>query len=184
MPALGYLAVLAQDGMLLEMSSVEDFDLSAPWFDQNATEAFSVSNKVYFTTGDITILNKVCTPSILFNKDMVDKYNLENPYELVRNHEWTFDKMVEMAKTVAEINNADDVTSTDNVYGMMASYGDVIGFFGAANQTICGKDGDDLPYLTINEQKSIDVIQKVISTLDDETWFVFALQYPEPIWVT
>lgn len=82
-------------------------------WDKNATEAFSFGNAVYFTTGDITILNKVCTNSILFNKDIIKNNNMEDPYALVREHKWTFDKLVEMAKAAAT-----DPSEKSRVYGI------------------------------------------------------------------
>lgn len=38
---------------------------------------------------------------VLFNKDLVEKYNLGDMYQLVRNKEWTFEKFEEMSASIA-----------------------------------------------------------------------------------
>ena len=184
MPALTSCAVYAQNGYLLDLRDIPNFDLDAPWWDDRATNSFSIDGKVYFTTGDITILNKVCTPSILFNKDMIHEYGLENPYDLVNSHKWTFDKMVEMAKFVTQINTPDGSISPDNNYGLLTSNGDALVFYGAAGEKLCEKDTDDLPYLSLGNERSITIAQKVLSTLQTGEWAVFAEKFEQPIWDT
>ena len=174
MPTLKELAVLAGEDGLYELTSINGFDVHAPWYDENATNAFSIKNKVYFTTGDITILNKVCAPSILFNKEMITDYHLDSPYDLVKEKKWTFDKFVQMGKAVSNISDPDDVFK--NNYGLLAAYADPADFFGAAGEMICVKDEDDLPILMIGkEQRSVTVAQKLLDTYaNGSDWMVIA----------
>lgn len=184
MPTLPSSAIFAQEGYLYDLRSIESFDLNAPWWDERATEAFSVGGKVYFTTGDITILNKVCTPSILFNKAMIADYSLDNPYDLVAENKWTFDKLMEMAKAVTQINSPGGKISEENNYGLLASHTDALSFYGAAGEMLCDKDKDDLPYLVLGSEKSITVAQKILSTLSQGDATIFAQDFEEPIWET
>lgn len=186
MPTLSYLSTLAAQEYLYELTSLESFDIDAPWYDENCTNAFSINNEVYFTTGDITILNKVNTPSILFNKEMASKYFPEDDfYQLVRDKKWTFDKLVEYAKTVAVISTSDGTYSDENVYGMVSAYGDSIRFYGGAGEAICGKDKDDLPYLAVGStERSVTLAQKILSTMSSSNWIIFAEECEAPIWET
>ncbi|PKM62015.1 MAG: hypothetical protein CVU97_06465 [Firmicutes bacterium HGW-Firmicutes-21] len=181
MPTLAVCAIYAQENYLYDLSDIENFDIMAPWWDSNATESFSVGGKVFFTTGDITILNKVNTPSILFNKAMISDYGLDNPYELVKNKQWTYDKMIEMAKAVTQINNT-DLMSQENTYGMITATGDALLFYGASGEKICSKDANDYPFLSLGKEKSITVAQKILTTMQNGEWCVFAQDYPAPIW--
>ena len=184
MPALNACAVYAQNGYLYDLNEISNFDLDAPWWDKRANEAFTIGGKLYFTTGDITILNKVNAPSILFNKDMIHEYGLENPYDLVNSHKWTFDKMVEMAKSVTQINTPDGSISPNNIYGLLTANGDALVFYGAAGEKLCEKDTNDLPYLSLGNERSITVAQKVLSTLQAGEWAVLAQEFEAPIWDT
>ncbi len=178
MPTLAYLSTLAAEGYLWDLTALDNFDENAPWYDANCSKAFSFNNKLYFTTGDITILNKVCTPSILFNKEMAQKYYPDvDLYQLVRDKKWTFDKMVELASGVDNIVTADGSYSDENIYGMVSSYGDARSFYGAAGETICTKDADDLPVLSIGEtERSVNIAKKVLETMADasKNWLIYA----------
>lgn len=185
MPTLPFLATLAQEGSLCDLKTLENIELDAPWWDSNATNAFSINEKCYFTTGDITILNKVNTPSILFNKDYLAELNMESPYDLVLSHKWTYDKMKEMAKAAtSDTDGESGMTGADN-WGMLSSYADCMSFFGAAGQTICKKDSSDLPYLYIGEGQSISILQQIFTDMSEKgTWLCYAQNFEPPIWVT
>ena len=171
MPALSELAVLAGEGKLYELTSIPGFDISAPWYDSHATSAFSIQNKVYFTTGDITILNKVCAPSILFNKEMIKSYHLDDPYQLVNDHQWTFDKLQQMAKAVVDLSSTDVY---ENTYGMLTEYNNPFDFFGAAGELITVKDENDLPVLNLGGERSISLAEKILDVYaNGDDWLIF-----------
>ena len=181
MPTLSVLAALASEDKLVDLTTIDNFDIYAPWYDKNATDAFSIAHRIYFTTGDITILNKVCSPSVLFNKDMIRNLNFESPYDLVREHQWTFDKMMDMAKQVA-VDNGD---FEKNVYGIVTSYTDTFNFLGGSGEKIVEKDENDLPYLNIGNARSVSIAQKILDTYAaGDTYLKFAQECPAPIWET
>ena len=181
MPTLPSLATFSAENLLIDLRTLNHFDEKAPWYDKHLNEAFSFNNKLYFTTGDITILNKVNTPSVLFSKELVQVRGLDNPYQLVEEKKWTFDKMIEMAKSVSTVTSNPD----ESIYGMVSAYGDAIGFFGASGETICAKTGDDMPYLSFGQnQRSINITQKVLSELTTGDWIVYAQEFEDPIWET
>ena len=186
MPSLKFLSTLASQEYLLELTDIDGFDINAPWYDKNCTEAFSINNKVFFTSGDITILNKVNTPSILFNKEMAKKYYPEvDFYQLVRDKEWNFDTLVEYARGVANIATTDGSYSDDNQYGMVTAHGDPVVFFGGSGEKFCAKDAEDIPYLAFGStERSITLAQKVLETYKDANWLVHAQDCEAPIWDT
>lgn len=187
MPTLPSLSSLARQDYLIDLSTLENFYKDAPWYSQNCTEAFSFNNKIYFTTGDLTILPKVCTPSILFNKEMASKNDLGDLYSLVDNKEWTFDKMIEMAQKVAVIGDPSTPDADNNIYGMVTGYADSISFFGSSGEKICDKDAQDMPMLSIGStERSINIAQKILETLSGGhgQWLVYAQECPTPIWET
>lgn len=188
MPTLAYLSTLAAEGYLYDLTILDSFDENAPWYDENCSEAFSFNNQLYFTTGDITILNKVCTPSVLFNKEMAETYYPEvDFYQLVRDKKWTFDKMVELASGVDNIVTPDGSYSDENIYGMVGSYGDAASFYGASGETICTKDADDIPVLAIGEtERSVNLAKKILDTMADasKSWMIYSETCEAPIWET
>lgn len=169
------MCMLAQEGLLKNLRELEKFDVDAPWWDANANKAYSISDRLYFSTGDITIMNKANTWSILFNKDLVEKSNLDNPYELYRNGTWTFDKMIEMSKAVSNATNPQDWQDATKTFGMISAYGDILEFWGGFGNLICDKDASDIPYLQFGKtEASVTQVQHVLDTFKDASWNLYA----------
>ena len=78
------------------MLEQEHFDFAAPWWREALTEKATVAGNLFFATGDIAPSSIGRSQGMFFNSKLLDDYNLEDPYELVVNGEWTFDKFNEM----------------------------------------------------------------------------------------
>ena len=75
-------------------------NLEQPWWSQYYTQQESVMGKAFFATGDLfTSLIKLSFVTYA-NMKLVNDYQVENPYDLVRSGQWTFDKEMEMASLV------------------------------------------------------------------------------------
>ena len=162
-------AKLAQDDYLYNL--YDDIfkgiiHLDQPWWDKGAEEASSISNKLYFATGDITIMPKIVSIAITFNKKMMKNHFPDvNLYDMVKKKEWTFDKMVEMSKQVTM--DSDGVTgmTIDDTWGLSSSHGDASMFYLASGNKYIAKDKDDLPILAFGTEASISVAQNILEQL-------------------
>lgn len=168
-------AVLAQNDLLCNLYTLKNFDYQAPWWDASANEAYSIGEKLYFTTGDITIMNKANTWCILFNKDMITDHNLDDPYKMFHDGTWTFDKLGEMASTVHNANGAEDMGNPDAVYGMITAYGDALEFYGGSGMALCNKDAANNPALAFCEsESSVSLAESVLTKLHNADWKIYA----------
>ena len=150
---------LSQGGMLADLRNYGRIDLSKAWWDQPANEAFTVYGKTFITTGDINYIDDNFTYAIAFNKDMIEVFDLENPYQLVRSNAWTYDKLFEMSRAV---------TMHDNIEGY--SSGDIYGFLGYCDTTwmsfssigahIAKVNGEGELELTMNSERNFDLIRR------------------------
>ena len=176
-------AALAQEGLLINLFDLENLDLFAPWWDQRANAAYSIANKLYFTTGDITIMNKVNTWSILFNKEMIANNSLESPYDLYNKGTWTFDKMCEMAATVNTATSPDQIEDPTVYYGLLSAYGDIYRIYGGFGDTLCQKDSKDEPVLRFGaDEASVNNTIKILEKLNGAPWNIYAEQVPTDPW--
>ena len=176
-------AKMAQDGLLINLHDLQNLDIKAPWWDQNANSAYTISDKLYFTTGDITIMNKANTWSILFNKDMIEDAKLESPYDLFESDDWTFDKMCEMAQTVNTANGAASYEDDSVIYGMLSAYGDIYRIYGAFGSALCEKNAQDEPMLVFGkDESSINNTIKILEKLNGAAWNIYAEQIPTDPW--
>ena len=178
MPFMPGAATLAQEGKLHALNSEKlsaYIDLSQPWWDANATAGLSVDGIVYFTTGDISIMQKVVSTAVTFNKDMYASLfpGEKTLYEMVDDGEWTLDKMIELAKK-ATVQDGDGDWDIDDQWGCSASHGDANMFYLASGNTICSKDSDDLPVFSMNSTSSVSAAIKVLEALQSDGWAIMA----------
>lgn len=184
MPFLPGCTTLAQGGYLYDLRSFEAdgyIDLSMPWWDANATESFSIADQVYFSVSDMSIMQKITSFCIMFNKDLIkEKYPNLNLYDEVNNKTWTFDKMYELSRAYTyESDNADGMSSEDN-WGLVTEHNNALMTYLASGSRLVTKSSDDEPMLSLGvDERSVNVAQNVLSRLSEKgTWLIHAQDLP------
>lgn len=157
-----YCAALAADKSLVDIASLPYIQLDQAWWDQNAVAELSIGNKVYFTTGDLSISCNDAVQIPVFNKTVLAAHSeLEDPYELVRSGAWTVDKMIEMSLKVNADTDGDGQMTAADTWGYLAyPWGGLFLFFGAG-ESVVKKDADDMPVLSIYNDRSIEVMETI-----------------------
>lgn len=149
-------ATLAYSGYIHDLNDKETMkyiDLTKPYWDQRANEDLMIRNKMYYTTGDISLVDNMSTNAILFNKGMRAAYGLDDPYELVRSGDWTLEKFIELARAVGEDANQDGIYDENDVYGLMTWNDATLAVLAAAGEKICSIDKNgDLELTFYNER--------------------------------
>ena len=162
---------LAQSNLLRDLSATEGIDLRNPWWDQNLVTNCSIGGRLYFATGDISIMDNDATWVMMFNKKLITDLDLESPYDLVRNNQWTYDKMYEMmnaAKLDANGNGKVDIDT--DIFGFVTHNSSLGAFYYAAGLKVVEKDADDIPYFPEQNSEYVNlVLEKSIKMWSDKT---------------
>ena len=151
-------STLAYQGHILDLNKVKNIDLTKSWWDPKANEQLSIKGKMFYTTGDIGILDNDCTYCLLFNKQVVENFSLESPYELVRENRWTYDKFIEMADTCDSDLDGDGKLTNDDAYGILIWQDSVIGMLHASGGRCATINDDGTIELTLNTEQNVDVL--------------------------
>ncbi len=105
-----------------------------------------MGGKNYFATGDISVMDNDATWILMFNKDIVTSKQLESPYDLVANNQWTFDKMHEMMLVVSEDKNGNGTVDWESdAFGMTTHNSTREAFFYGSGATVVAKNELDIP---------------------------------------
>jgi len=80
----------------------------------------TINGKLKYMVGDFSLTYWEHVYALYFNKQIAEEYNLEDIYELVRNGEWTFDKMIEMTTGKWKDLNADDWSGSEDSFGYLS----------------------------------------------------------------
>lgn len=154
--------------LFVDYLATDIVDLTNSWWEQKAIDTFSVGGKLYVLTGDALLLHPVSLDVLYLNKQMVEDYQLEDPYTLVKNGQWTLDAMQNMSMVVAgDLNGDGKMYIEDDAFGLMASDTSLLYFIQGAGFRITEKDADDLPSLCLYNEKNADILSKVQTILQD-----------------
>jgi len=174
MPMINDASPLAHEGLLKDLNSVPGLNLPAPWWDQRANDQLSIYGKLYFTTGDMGILDKYCTFVTFFNKTIVKENALENPYELVKNGNWTQDKVSEMIRGISKDLNGDGMMDFNDRWGLLTDTSIAMAMFYGAGEHITRKTPDGGLEITILNPRSQDVLDKAFGFIYDKSSVLYA----------
>lgn len=168
--AMGNVFGPAQNGQLQELNSFAEkgtLDLSSSWWDQNIINDLSINNMIFALTGDIGTMYKKSIGSIMFNKVILLNNDLDDPYELMREGNWTIDKMVEMGQKVSEDLDGNGVMDQNDQYGLIC-FCDMLALamIGSDIQFI-SKDDTDTPYNSFYSERTVSVVEKLATLMYD-----------------
>ncbi|MBP3919217.1 MAG: extracellular solute-binding protein [Clostridia bacterium] len=97
------------ENYLIDLKSVDSLHLDMPWWDQMVNQSLTIMDKLYMTSGDISLFPFEATWGIFFNEDIMRSLDLPLPYDLVKDGKWTLDRLTEYAKEGA-------LLGTDSAY--------------------------------------------------------------------
>ena len=178
MPRITGAASMATSGYLVSYDQLPYIDLTNPWWDQNANSMLSIGNRLFFTVGDLSIVDKDSTWVIMFNKTVALNNGLENFYNLVREDKWTMEKFYSIIRDAARDLNGDGVMDENDLAGFLSDTGVILAMFYNTGETVIKKDADDFPYLTLNTERAITAEEKTFEIFGDKTAAVLAEDLP------
>lgn len=165
--AANYMFAVVGDGYLLDLIPNPSLDLSQPWWSQGYVENLTVGNSLYLATGSaaLNMLDNLCVT--YFNKDLVKNYSLENPYDLVRDDNWTIGKMMEMAENVVLDTTGDGAITVDDRLGLL-TYGNMLNAqFISFGLSYCARDDQGYPQVADLDERIVTALDLVTDYVED-----------------
>lgn len=158
---------LITNNSLYDMAELPSVNLDAPWWHAELMEEIKINDQYLLGYNDFCLSH---VDVITFNKKLRNDYQLDNPYDLVRNKEWTLDKFVSMASTVSS-NTGDATWGPEDTYGLTGwGWVPLIDFVTSSNLKIVDKDADDHFYVAYedNSEKVLNLIDTVTNMYNAE----------------
>lgn len=144
--------------------------LDKPWWDQNIINDTSIDGAAYFIAGDIFIKHYDGISLLMFNKRLLADLQLESPYTLVNDNQWTMDKFNSMVKAGTRDLDGDGVMGRYDQYGFNTQADYVTSFINASGEKLVTKDNSDLPVFTGNSEKIVSIVDKMLDVYVDDTY--------------
>ena len=145
-------------GYLYNLDELPYLNMEADWWNREQMDALRLGNNTYFAVNDYMVPYPFI---IYFNQEIVEALDLTNPYESVQAGTWTLDVFAGMAKAAISDLNGDGVIDYQNDRLGIASTetSKYVSFLPAVEQFITDRDKDDRIYLSMNTEKTQQVIE-------------------------
>lgn len=168
---------LTVQNTFVDLNSLDNFDSSASWWDQQFNDEVTVNNKLYFTQGALGIYGMNATSVVFFNKNAAREYGIPDLYSLVKDGEWTFDKIYELVKQYGneDLDNNGVINYLDRA-GYVGQYDDSWNFFYGSGEKIVDDNNGTLS-LAMNTPRANDVIDRMNKMFRDRDNYVCANDY-------
>lgn len=169
MPYINSSAPNAQAGLYLDLNAIDNLHLENPWWDVRANESLRMGDHLYFTTGDISILDNDCTMVFFFNKGLAAENDLESPYTLVKNGKWTIDTLFEMCNVLtSDLNGDDKMTADQDRFGFYFGYNVPHSLYFGVGERIAGHDENGNLTLFVDRERAALAADKILGYCQDK----------------
>ena len=141
-----------------------DINLDGRWWQNSLEEYYAIGNRVFFLAGDLSPSYFNTPFCVLFSKQLMEDYDINvNLYDLVKNKEWTVDKMFDLAQAIP---GGGDVYR----YGNHATSAGVALYFGAGN-VMTTFDGEHMPvFVESFSNEAYDLATKISAQTGDPSY--------------
>lgn len=171
------ISLITQDS-LKNLYEVPELQLDQEWWSQLVKEEATLGSgkysTLYFTQSNLSLTAFDLTWCVYFNKSVHEKEQIEDLYSLVKNGQWTIEKMKVIAHDVASL-NADDSFSYNSdgtaFYGITTYWNGVKALLDGGNIEFVTKNADGDPISNISTERHINLAQSLASLFGEAGTF-------------
>ena len=170
------ICTLAMEDCLADLNKVPYIDLSDNCWDNGIVSAFTVADRLFCITGDLSAAAMDNTYLLAFNKAMLSENGVETPYNAVRNGDFTLDLVYADAYMMYQDINENYTVDALDEFGFGAGVGSIAPLFFGMGGKLTEFDENGSPSMTFSDrtigvaQKMSDLFNEGLSLTDaDET---------------
>ena len=156
---------LLQKGLLRSYNTIKTIDLSNPWWYQSALRDMTIEGQSFFGLMDISFDMLESLTVLFYNGDLIVQNQLDDPYELFLENEWTVDRMLAMMETVTlDKNNDGTMGIKQDCFGLAGrEYNFQPILFTSGVELISWHDDEKIFTLNMNDERFLNVAESVAS---------------------
>ena len=109
---------LSIQGVLVNILDIPQFDFSKPWWSEKAVETLTFMDQLYLISSTISTNCISGAQSVFFNKQLMDDYGLEYPYQDVLDMNWYLEDMLSSIEDIYE-DVGDNGKDAEDRYGLL-----------------------------------------------------------------
>ncbi len=165
------IATASTKNMFMNLLDAEHVDLSNPWYYGSAVRAGTLSkNRTYFFAGDISFNALARMSGVFFNRDMIENYRLDDPYDLVLDGKWTIETMHGMIKDLYADLDGNGKRSDGDQYGVMVANDQIQTLYYGTGSHFIDHDENDTPKISddVFSERTVGILEKYLSLFAED----------------
>lgn len=161
MSSIGFAATASANGELYDLFELDNFNFDAPWWDQTINNSATILNRMYFAVGDMNLMTHDGAAAIFFNRELIEDYQLQNPYELVDNGKWTMDEYTELTVNFNRDLDSNGIYDENDQWGSCSTRDTVWAMVISCGGYYASKTEDDEPEFHELDERYLDILGKI-----------------------
>lgn len=166
--------LLTTEGMLADLRTIPNIDLSHSWWNQTANDEYTINGKQQAAVGDICFFNNGAPVVVYFSRDLIENNKMDDPYELVESGKWTVEKMLKMAADTANDLNGNDIIDVKDQFGLAAEPDSLGYILECAGDRFTNRDNKGNITITVNNEKTAKLCELFINATNDPRTVILA----------
>ncbi|MBQ8402501.1 MAG: hypothetical protein IJX14_11300 [Clostridia bacterium] len=166
----------AVDGYLTNMDRLNYLNLEKPWYSKVINDSMTIDGKLFFAYSDECLQMFESAIVLMFNKDMMTDLQLEIPYSIVNDGQWTFDLFHRYASAALMDLDGDGSYKKGDQFGLVTNIDFFYPSFWIGADTLSvAKNADDIPYFNIpGNERWISSMEYVVQLLNENLVYIEA----------
>jgi hypothetical protein len=156
----------AVKGCFYDIAKFPNIDIAKPYWNKGANEGCSIGNKLYVGLSDLSFSTNENLYCLFFNKGLLQNYGIDDPYKLVTNNKWTFDKFNEIIRVGAVDLNGDSKMDDNDQYGYISTAS--VNFLWSGGSHMMKKDEFDIPVFDFMNERTLTIYDKTLAIVKNE----------------
>jgi len=166
----GARASFITEGLIGDWNDLENIDLSAAWYNQTANETYSIGGKQYFAVSDFTFPVQQHW-RFLFNKGMMDDFQLDYPYQAVYDGKWTYDMLRTYIKNTYQDLNSNGKADLEDSFGFAANFA-TLGAMPLNSGEMPVKVTENGFELNLYSERLVDIVEDMVGFVSNEDCYI------------
>ena len=167
---------LITGGYLADLRSMEQMHFEEPWWDTIVCDTATLMDRLYFASSDISLFPFEATWVLYFNETLLNRYDIEYPYDLVREGKWTLDEFYKIVKAGTNVSSTEYNPGGSDIYGIVTHNQFMGALMAGAGEKFLAVDDSGYPRALEITDRFYDVAQKITSITADRNQYVDRVQ--------
>jgi len=164
-----YAASMIASNTLLDLNTIPHLQMDQKWWNQIANKNMSLAGKQYVALSSLNHYADSVAEMVMMNKDMCINYNMDIPYDAVKEGKWTYDMMWTMMNTLPQDSNGDGNMDTSDIIGLVTQTADIDASMVSCGVDFFAKNDKDIPEFILNSEINVDKFNTIFNIYNDKT---------------